>query len=206
MIPAKLSASFISLSLLFCASCSETDVGAVAAIAAAAPLPTGPSLPGAGTPKIQLCTGKPDLALQVQTFKTLPGWVVVSEPVKNVGGATWTSNVAQIAMATTTNTGASVKMRAKVISPVGAPIVRDDFGSISVAESATMTGALAVTGLLRAGHDTAQWGECQATLTFTSKLVFDPDILNDSNTANDDCLAKNNQRSDVFKYMVACPW
>jgi hypothetical protein len=196
-----MSALLLALCMSGCTIASETDIAALGAGLGNLPAAALPTIPKKKlpypTPELQpLCGSKPDLAAVAQTAdnKGYKDWLYVCTSVRNNGGVAWSSNAAQI----------SVQARASVTGST----VSNAGGIASLAPSASVNkcGWMKVPGLLRMGHSTPQWGECAATLTVTSQFVFDPDILSDGNTANDDCLSTNNKRSTAFNYMQACPW
>ena len=175
-------------------------IGAVlAAPSAKLPLPIPkPKLPG-GPILLQLCAGSSDLAVQPQTVSITTygsihaaGWAYVCTPVKSVGGVAWSSAANQVGIEVSNSLGGSVSL--------------GGFSTLAVGSSMTRCGWVKAPGLTRVGHHTPEFGECKAEFTLTSALTFDPDILLDGNTANDDCLSKNNQRTTTVNYMQSCPW
>lgn len=56
------------------------------------------------------------------------------------------------------------------------------------------------------GHRTARHGECRVERDIIASLNYDPDILLDANSRNDDCNFNNNRRKLTLKYMARCPW
>jgi hypothetical protein len=168
---------------------------ALAAPTAKLPLPSPSPLPGNKfpTPVLNLCPDAPDLSVQVQsTSSSTKDWLYVCTPIKNAGGAQWSSSAAQLGLNVSTSLGGTKSL--------------SGFATLAPGSSFTRCGWVKANGLIRAGHDTAKFGECQATLTVTTALSFDPDILLDGNEANDDCKASNNTRTSTVKYMAACPW
>ncbi len=195
----------LALGVTACTTASETELQSLGAALGNLPLaaPKLPQnqlppnqLPPGSTPQLQLCTSKPDLnvASISATNSGYAGWLYVCARVKNTGGATWTSNASQVAVRSTSNASGSGTVNGS------------GFASLASGATVNRCGWMKLPGLLRMGHDEPQWGECKATLTVTSSLSFDPDILSDGNTANDDCLATNNKRTSSFNYMQSCPW
>src|SRR5688500_12275534 len=132
-------------------------------------LPT-PPLP---QPQTQVCPTAPDLSVQTLTAtnRGYKDWLYVCTPVKNLGGAAWTSDAAQSEVSATSNAGGSSAVNSS------------GFASLAVGSTVTRCGWMKVPHLLRTGHDEATFGECQTALTVTSRLSFDPDIRQDGNTA-----------------------
>lgn len=158
-------------------------------------LPSVPPLPSPipVQPPLQLCSDRPDLSVQSQavTNQGRQGWIHVCTPIKNSGGATWSSDAAQLGISVSNSLQGTASL--------------SGFASLAAGSSTTKCGWVRAPGLLRMGHHDPQPGECKATMTVNSKLVFDPDISLDGNTANDDCLANNNSRSKTVSYMAECP-
>ena len=187
------------LGLSACTTAAESDVAALGAALGGLDLPQIPSNqlpPGQQPQPVLLCPSKPDLNITSisATNSGFKNYLYVCARVMNGGGAAWSSNASQIATRATTNAAGTTTANAGSIT------------SLAVGATVSKCGWVKVPGLLRMGHDEAQWGECTATLTAKSQFVFDPDITTDGNTANDDCVAANNKRSASFNYMVACPW
>lgn len=60
-------------------------------------------------------------------------------------------------------------------------------------------------GVVRHGQpNPANTNECPHTRGVTAKLLFDPDIAADNNTANDDCRKSNDSKTVVVPYVTTC--
>jgi hypothetical protein len=200
------------MSLLFvlgssgCTTANEVDTAALggalgqlnlAAIAA----PTLPpnalppnALPPGVTPQLQLCKSRPDVAVEsVSAPSSAPGWLRVCTTVKNRGGAAWSSNASQVMV--------QASAGRESVSGTG-------FSGLAAGSTVQRCGWLKLPGLLRLGHDAKPAANvCNASVNVTSQLVFDPDILLDGNSANDDCLSTNNKRTVSINYVFSgsCP-
>lgn len=145
-------------------------------------------------PPLQLCPSNPDLAVQPLTANNhgTEGWVWVCAPVKNTGGVAWSSASSQVGVRVASSMGGSVSM--------------NGFSTLAVGETIPRCSWVRAPGLLRQGHDTPAYGECQVEMTITASLMLDPDLYGDGNAANDDCLSGNNRRTITIPYMAECPW
>jgi hypothetical protein len=196
--------SLLVLAACTLATCTTTDSAQIAALGAGlgslplVKLPPKKRPPSTHLPIPRLptavCSGKPDLALETSAGNTIGKFIRVCAKVSNVGGAAWTSNTNQLDF----TFAMSVPHR-----PFRAA---RGFSSLAPGASEERCSWTRVDQVLRWGHDTPKYGECKLTMTATSRAIFDPDILLDGNTSNDDCSAGNNQDGATIAYMGSCPW
>jgi hypothetical protein len=197
MMHSKLAPLAFSL-LAACTTSSEVSLDALAAgistVDFGDPILPPSQSPIPKAPLINLCESKPDLGIAAQTASQFnyPGYTYVCTPIKNAGGKAWSSGAGQQTLTISNSLGGSASKP----------------GPTSLAPGASTTTCMWVKapGLLRMGHDEPKWGECKLTMNVTTKLLFDPDILSDGNTSNDDCNPNNNTRKVTWNYMGSCPW
>lgn len=151
-----------------------------------------------------VCSGKPDLAVDAVTFApatisvqltngqtanvALQGQAKVCVKIKNVGPAAWSADAAQSNISVATDNG--------VISGTLAGVT-----TLGAGASVERCGFVAVPGLLKVGHEPEGPGKCPVSKMVTARIVLDPDAASDASTSNNDCLAKNNDKTVQFDYM-----
>ncbi|HWB78246.1 MAG TPA: hypothetical protein VG755_24945 [Nannocystaceae bacterium] len=155
-------------------------------------------------PPGSMCSGKPDLAVEAVTFA--PATISVQLPngqtanvalqsqakacvkIKNVGPAAWSAGAGQSNISVASDNGVISGTLAGVTSLAAGAVVE-------------RCAIVNVPGLLKVGHEPEGPGKCPVSKMVTAKIVLDPDAGSDASTSNDDCLAKNNEKTVQFDYM-----
>jgi hypothetical protein len=179
---------------LACTISDPPQIGASLVAAAGPQLPKpSPTKPKMPLPQVQLCPTKPDLVVQsVEMLMSANGWAYMCARVANKGGVAWASQASQLSI-TLTDVDAG-----KTANVAG-------FTSLAVNAERLACAWLRAPLVLRHGQpNPANTSECPHKLETTARLVYDPDITLDGNTANDDCRKTNDSKTVEVPHVTTC--